>query len=334
VTFDVYTQDFGNLQNWFFGGGMPGGGRFESTYRVHSVAFVNRGDLEGGGKIILPPSALDLLTRLHIEYPMLFEITNRSENRKMHSGVLEFVADEGMCYMPFWMMQNLLLEEGALVNIRSTSLPRGKFVKFQPHTKNFLDIANPRAVLESSLRKFTCLTKGDVIVINYNKKNYYLTVLETKPADAISIVETDIEVDFAAPLDYVEPTPQPKQESVPEATSAMSIPSRDKGKAPAVEEDDSKNRFIPFGGSGQSLRTPTGTSPVPISQSPKTPISASPSPSPSTSFGSGNKLVFGGRAPAPQQKKQSDDEEESDSDEEDKKPKFVAFGGKGYSLKG
>lgn len=313
---------------------MPGGGRFESTYRVHSVAFVNRGDLEGGGKIILPPSALDLLTRLHIEYPMLFEITNRTENRKMHSGVLEFVADEGMCYMPFWMMQNLLLEEGAFVNIRSTSLPRGKFVKFQPHTKNFLDIANPRAVLESTLRKFTCLTKGDVIVINYNKKNYYLTVLETKPADAISIVETDIEVDFAPPLDYVEPTPQPKPEPVAETTPAMSIPSRDKGKAPAVEEDDKKGKFVPFGGSGQSLRTPTGTSPVPISQSPKTAFSASspsPSPSPSTSFG--NKLVFGGGRPTPQ-KKQEESDEESESDEEDKKPKFVAFGGKGYSLKG
>jgi len=313
---------------------MPGGGRFETMYRVHSVAFVNRGDLEGGGKIILPPSALDQLTRLHIEYPMLFEITNRAENRRMHSGVLEFVADEGMCYMPFWMMQNLLLEEGALVNIRSTSLPRGKFVKFQPHTKNFLDIANPRAVLESSLRKFTCLTKGDVIVLNYNKKNYYLTVLETKPADAISIVETDISVDFAPPLDYVEPTPQPRQEAVPEATPAMSIPSKDKGKAPIVEEDDKKGKFVPFGGSGQSLRATPGTSPVPISQSPKTTISASSSPSPSTSFGS-NKLVFGGR-PIPQKTQTEDEDEESESDEEDTKKsnKFVAFGGKGYSLKG
>lgn len=44
------------------------------------------------------------------------------------------------------MMQNLLLEEGALIDISNVSLQRGKFVKFQPHTKNFLDIANPRAV--------------------------------------------------------------------------------------------------------------------------------------------------------------------------------------------
>lgn len=44
----------------------------------------------------------NIKARLHIEYPMLFEIHNRGENRKMHSGVLEFVADEGKCFMPFW----------------------------------------------------------------------------------------------------------------------------------------------------------------------------------------------------------------------------------------
>jgi len=252
----------------------------------------------------------------------------------MHSGVLEFVAGEGMCYMPFWMMQNLLLEEGALVNIRNVSLQRGKFVKFQPHTKNFLDIANPRAVLESTLRNFTCLTKGDVIVINYNKKNYYVTVLETKPADAISIVETDLDVDFAPPLDYVEPTPQPRTEAPATTTSttpAISIPSKDKGKGPA-EEDNSK-KFVPFGGSGNSLR-PSGTSPVPMSRTPTSVASTSPSPSPSpSSYDNKGKLIFGGRpTPQPQKKKDSDDED-SGSDEEKEKPKFVPFGGKGYSLK-
>ena len=45
------------------------------------------------------------------------------------------------------MMQNLLLEEGDLINIRSATLPKGRFVKLQPHTMDFLDISNPRAVL-------------------------------------------------------------------------------------------------------------------------------------------------------------------------------------------
>lgn len=43
---------------------------------------------------------------------MLFRAENRSAARSTHCGVLEFVADEGACYMPWWMMQNLALGEG------------------------------------------------------------------------------------------------------------------------------------------------------------------------------------------------------------------------------
>jgi ubiquitin fusion degradation protein 1 len=60
--------------------------------------------------------------------------------------VLEFVAEEGMIYMPYWMMQNLLLQEGDIVRVKSATLPKGTFVKLQPHTKDFLDISNPKAV--------------------------------------------------------------------------------------------------------------------------------------------------------------------------------------------
>ena len=84
--------------------------------------------------VILPPSALDKLgtsqyalflfihayifntARLRIDYPMLFEVTGNQGNsffwslnccslylgRRMHCGVLEFVADEGTCYLPYW----------------------------------------------------------------------------------------------------------------------------------------------------------------------------------------------------------------------------------------
>lgn len=40
--------------------------------------------------------------------------------------------------------------------------------------------------------------------------------MEIKPAGAgISIIETDLEVEFAAPLGYVEPTRQPVRASAP-----------------------------------------------------------------------------------------------------------------------
>lgn len=46
-------------------------------------------------------------------------------------------------------MQNLLLEEGDVIAIRSATLPKGSYVKLQPHTKDFLDISNPKVMLNS-----------------------------------------------------------------------------------------------------------------------------------------------------------------------------------------
>jgi ubiquitin fusion degradation protein 1 len=50
----------------------------------------------------MPPSALEKLTRLHITYPMLFELFNGQTDRTTHCGVLEFIAEEGKLYLPHW----------------------------------------------------------------------------------------------------------------------------------------------------------------------------------------------------------------------------------------
>jgi len=181
---------------------------FGSTYQCFSVAMLpgnERQDVEKGGKIIMPPSALEQLTRLNINYPMLFKLANKKTSRITHCGVLEFIADEGKVYLPLWMMNNLVLEEGDPILIESVSLPVGTFSKFQPLSPDFLDITNPKAVLENCLRTFACLTTGDVIAVNYNQKAYELCVLETKPDNAISIIECDMNVEFAAPVGYKEP---------------------------------------------------------------------------------------------------------------------------------
>lgn len=182
---------------------------------------------------------------------MLFKLTNKNSDRMTHCGVLEFVADEGICYLPHWvsclvldcqnlksriselpslilrrwsiswqclsllvmflqqpsvlaqaslcrsltkqsrmllsapdsswnwiytttdrhrreiwkhqthwegflclfpflhMMQNLLLEEGGLVQVESVNLQVATYSKFQPQSPDFLDITNPKAVYPS-----------------------------------------------------------------------------------------------------------------------------------------------------------------------------------------
>lgn len=47
-------------------------------------------------------------------------------------------------------------------------------------------------------------------MVAYNNKKFYIDIVETKPSSAISIIETDCEVDFAPPLDYKEPEKPPK----------------------------------------------------------------------------------------------------------------------------
>ncbi|KAK8772327.1 hypothetical protein V5799_024429 [Amblyomma americanum] len=61
--------------------------------------------------------------------------------------------------------------------------------------------------LENALRNFACLSTNDIIAIEYNNKTYELCVLETKPGNAVSIIECDMNVEFAPPVGYKEPEP-------------------------------------------------------------------------------------------------------------------------------
>lgn len=84
--------------------------RFDEYYRCYPVAMLpgpERENVNHGGKVIMPPSALDKLTRLHITYPMLFELHNGAKERMTHAGVLEFIAEEGKIYLPFWVRQTI-----------------------------------------------------------------------------------------------------------------------------------------------------------------------------------------------------------------------------------
>uniref|UniRef100_A0A7S3K3U4 Ubiquitin fusion degradation protein n=1 Tax=Aureoumbra lagunensis TaxID=44058 RepID=A0A7S3K3U4_9STRA len=238
----------------FYGGGrMYRGGygmeTFDEQYHCFSGAFSDKPQLEEGDKILLPSSAFEQLARLQVEYPMLFEIRS-SKGGRTHCGVMEFTAPEGQCIMPFWIMQNLLCEEGALISVKNVSLPKASFVKFKPQSVDFLDISNPRAVLERQLRTFSCVTVGDQICLPYNDKRYYLEVQEVKPADAACIIETDCNVDFDAPVGYQEPTRRPSTAGSASSGGGIEAPEPIKARQ---SDDENAPSFKPFTGSGQRL---------------------------------------------------------------------------------
>ncbi|KAJ1462464.1 ubiquitin fusion degradation protein UFD1-domain-containing protein [Pelagophyceae sp. CCMP2097] len=223
---------------------------FDEQYHCFSGAFADKNHLEEGDKILLPSSAFEQLARLQIEYPMLFEL--RSTKGRTHCGVLEFTAPEGNCYLPFWMMQNLMLEEGGVLSVKNVSLPKATFVKFKPQSTDFLEISNPRAVLERALRMFSCVTQGDQICLPYNDKRYYLEVVEVKPSLAACIIECDCNVDFDAPVGYTEPvyTPRAVSEAAAAAAALPDLPAPQKALKEAIDDGPD---FKAFAGSGQRL---------------------------------------------------------------------------------
>ncbi|KAF5102235.1 hypothetical protein D0Z00_000418 [Geotrichum galactomycetum] len=190
---------------------------------------------------------------------MLFELSSEDTGLKTHGGVLEFTAEEGRVYLPQWMMEALGVAPGAIIKIANTNLEQGRFVKFEPQSTDFLDISDPRAVLENALRNYSTMTKDDIFQISYNNKVYAIKVLEVKPvndAESICVIETDLNVDFAPPVGYVEPTPVPSA-----SVSRTGTPNPLGGMASSIQynkllqTDSLKNKqsFDPFAGGGKKI---------------------------------------------------------------------------------
>ena len=102
--------------------------------------------------------------------------------------------------------------------------------------------------------------------MTYNNRKYYLHVLEAKPAHpthAVSIVETDVQVDFAPPMDYVEPVrPATEPIATPQSVAAAIAAGGkkdEKGAAASAaggakkEEEKEEPAFHAFAGAGFRL---------------------------------------------------------------------------------
>lgn len=247
---DLFQTFLGGVNN--NRGGMPGGfargvpHKFERIFKALPMSFhLQKEDtrqVDSGNKILMPPSALDSLSRMNIQYPMMFRITNTAKvngkQRYSHCSVLEFTAREGEVYLPLSMIHNLNLNvngEG-YVKLENVSLPKGSFARFQPFKYEFVtDIPNHKVVLEKTLRSYACLTKGDIIEIKFLNKCHDLEVVELKPANVVSIIETDMSVEFAEPKDG-KATTYSKPQTTPAAAKPESSDSDDEdefgGRAP------------------------------------------------------------------------------------------------------
>lgn len=160
--------------------------------------------------------------------------------------------------MPFWMMQNLGLEEGQLIAIKNVSLKKATFVKLRAQSVDFLEVHNPRALLEVALRQFTCLTVGDVIRIPHAGRFFDLEIREVQPDGAASIIETDCNVDFEEPLGYKESKYAEYERKAKEAEEAkrLEAATRTLQRAKATGDDPigaESATFKAFGGAAKRI---------------------------------------------------------------------------------
>lgn len=161
--------------------------------RVYPASFAFREDIEMGDKILLPASALNELAQFmgrSNKDPMIFCLTNMNlmSPKRTYCGVLEFVAEEGLCYIPNWMFKMLnFVEEGSpaqismVTDMKKKNVKTAYFIKLRPHKTKFIELDNPKAVLEYQLRNFTCLHEGDTITISTFSGKFEIDILEIKP---------------------------------------------------------------------------------------------------------------------------------------------------------
>ena len=106
---------------------------------------------------------------------------------------------QGAVVVPLWIMRALGVTDGTELLVQTIELPRGSFAKLQPLTDEFAtSIADHKAALEAALmHTYTTLSKGDSILLKQDGQEIEMFVLEVQPADAVCIVDTELEVDFA-----------------------------------------------------------------------------------------------------------------------------------------
>lgn len=84
------------------------------------AAGPERPELNYGSKILLPPSALDKVSKLHVQWPIMLELINGAQQKHTHAGVLEFVAEEGRAYIPQWVRDRLACWQCLRLTTQST----------------------------------------------------------------------------------------------------------------------------------------------------------------------------------------------------------------------
>lgn len=190
-------------------GGLP---KVVDMLRVQSASGFNRRDINAGNKVLLPDEILHTLSNMYpvgLPYPMVFSVSSLKSRKTVYVGVLEFVAPQNQVVIPDWIYAQLQLNPSEMIRLGIVDqLPKATFAQIRPQKTEFIELPDPKSVLEIQLRNFICLTEGETISIRFANKEFLIDIVQLKPENQYKtgvIIDTDLVIDFATPLDYKEP---------------------------------------------------------------------------------------------------------------------------------
>jgi len=211
-----------------------GGIEFTEVFKAASLSATRAAEERGGDRVTLPPSALralDFKGAMDVRGPITFELSTR-EGARTHAGVLEFTAEDGTVGLPDKTRVCLgavteaeECEEGGYntrVTARFVRLPKGTYALLRPRSDAFSQaVASAKdggtrpvfdsvrgkwvlpgleGVLHAALQPLCCLTLGDALVVRHAGEEHVMEVVALQPADAVSLIDTDLQVDLSPSL--------------------------------------------------------------------------------------------------------------------------------------
>eukprot|EP00792_Barthelona_sp_PAP020_P004681 TRINITY_DN2281_c0_g2_i1.p1 TRINITY_DN2281_c0_g2~~TRINITY_DN2281_c0_g2_i1.p1 ORF type:complete len:309 (+),score=68.64 TRINITY_DN2281_c0_g2_i1:69-995(+) len=168
-------------------------------------------ELEYGGKIGLSVSKLAALYESSPTSKIfMLELFNIETNKSITVGVAPETFQSDNCFAPTWLMQQLELNPGDVIMVKSVQCPPIKEAVLQPVENAFMELSDPRSVLEKTLLNHTCLTVGQTIVCMHLQREYEINVISLEPTDAVCIIDCDLPYHMLDALDA--PTPPPPED--------------------------------------------------------------------------------------------------------------------------
>ena len=194
--------------------------------RNHGVSFARRlrpyvsraaeakGIVRRADKVCLPRDAQNELDAQSASAhgQLFFSLALMDGSRTTHASILDFSAADGAVGAPPELLHCLGVDAAALeggspppeIAVRYARLKKGTYARLQPVRAGFGEAAGDvKATLEAQLQLRTTLSEGDEVrVADGAGGEWWLRVLELRPEPAVSLIDTDLEVDVAPSAEF------------------------------------------------------------------------------------------------------------------------------------